>query len=436
MPHIHDTVPALSNALSPPVVRGTAALSGPAYCGADIRTLLDRVAPRQLSTASLATTTDAAWLYDASVIHQLGFRKDAALAIQDRALGLSRIFRVAGRFGHAHGRMLRVLAVCAPGDLMVNTPLDFITNELPVRLDLLFVRGDEPLPPVIPDHDVAFFAVGEADPTMLRRLQRLFAIWPRPALNDPTYLPMMARDTLAHSLRNVPGLCSPTAITITRRDLERHLRKHQKLPGFDGQNGPFPCLIRPIRSHAGAALSKLVCDADLYAYLLLSLEQNFYLTAFEDYASPDGLYRKLRVAFVDREPFLCHMAVSRHWMVHYLNAGMSESAEKRAMEETAMANFRSGFARGHAAAFEALHERLGFDYYSIDCAETRDGRLLVFEADTAAIIHMMDPPELFPYKPTQMQRVFQAFGAMLHRNVARQSAPIWEDRRIAATVPA
>ena len=76
------------------------------------------------------------------------------------------------------------------------------------------------------------------------------------------------------------------------------------------------------------------------------------------------------------------MAISSNWMVHYLNAGMTESAEKRAEEAQAMATFDAGFARRHAAAFEALHERLGFDYYSIDCAETRDGRLLVFEADT------------------------------------------------------
>ncbi len=431
---IHDTVPALSESLVPPVVRGTAALSGVAYTGADMANLLARIAPRRPSAATLATTCDAAWLYDASIVHQLGFRREAALTMQERALELSRVFRVAGRSGA--GRGLRLLAVCAPGDLMVNTPLDFITNELTVRLDVLFMRPDEPLPAVIPDHDVAFFAIGEADPPLLRRLQHLYSAWPRPVLNDPRFLPTFARDVLPRALRGVPGLCSPTAVTVTRRELEQHLRRQRSLPQLEGQDGPYPSLIRPLQSHAGAALSKLACDADLYAYLLLSLEQTFYLTAFENYASADGLYRKLRIAFIDREPFLCHMAVSRHWMVHYLNAGMTESAEKRAMEETAMATFRSGFVRRHARAFDALHESLGFDYYSIDCGETRDGRLLIFEADTAAIIHMMDPPDLFPYKPAQMQRVFQAFGAMLHRNVARPGAPIWGDRRIEAAVPA
>ena len=88
-----------------------------------------------------------------------------------------------------------------------------------------------------------------------------------------------------------------------------------------------------------------------------------------------------------------------------------------------MATFDDGFARRHAAAFRALHEPLGFDYYSIDCAETRDGRLLVFEADAAAIIHLMDPPDLFPYKQPQMRKVFGAFDAMLRRR-SRQRNPV------------
>jgi hypothetical protein len=52
----------------------------------------------------------------------------------------------------------------------------------------------------------------------------------------------------------------------------------------------------------------------------------------------------------------------------------------------------------------------------IDCAEDRDGQLLLFEADTRGWIHASDPIELFPYKPRIMQKAFDAFVAMLrHR---------------------
>jgi hypothetical protein len=201
--------------------------------------------------------------------------------------------------------------------------------------------------------------------------------------------------------------------------LEAHIQYGAPIQGFDTPHSVYPCLIRPLASHAGAGLARLETPADLARYLYFSFGQRFFLTAFEDYSGPDGQFRKLRVAFIDRQPFLCHLAISGNWMVHYLNAGMTESAEKRAEEAHAMATFEHGFARRHAAAFAALHERLGFDYYSIDCAETRGGRLLVFEADTAAIVHLMDPADLFPYKPPAMQRVFAAFEDMLRRRVGQ-----------------
>jgi hypothetical protein len=302
---------------------------------------------------------------------------------------------------------------------MVNTPLDFITNELDVRLDLLFLLPDQLLPAVLPDHDVAFCAVSEAAPPLLHHLIHLCARWPRPVLNDPRHLPLLARDTLSRALADAPGTCSPRAIAATRNMLHRHLQGVQPLPPLGAVDSAFPCLIRPLHAHAGTGLSLLNGDADLDAYLRLSLTDRFYLTAFQDYAGPDGLYRKLRIAFIEGRPHLCHMAVSRHWMVHYLNAGMTDSAAKRDMEAEAMDTFDIGFARRHAVAFDVLNRRLGFDYYSIDCAETPDGRLLVFEADTAAIIHMMDPPEVFPYKRPQMRRVFDAFGAMLRHGATR-----------------
>ena len=87
-----------------------------------------------------------------------------------------------------------------------------------------------------------------------------------------------------------------------------------------------------------------------------------------------------------------------------------------------MAAFEPRFVPRHARAFAALSDRIGLDYFSIDCAEAADGRLLVFEADAEAIVHLMDPPDLFPYKAPQMRRVFAAFAAMLRHRAARLPA--------------
>jgi hypothetical protein len=96
-------------------------------------------------------------------------------------------------------------------------------------------------------------------------------------------------------------------------------------------------------------------------------------------------------------------------MVHYLNAGMAEHAERRLEEASWMADFDTDFAVRHADAFAALHRRLGLDYFAIDCAELSDGRLLLFEADVAMIVHSMDSATVFPYKKQSMATLFAAF---------------------------
>ena len=151
-------------------------------------------------------------------------------------------------------------------------------------------------------------------------------------------------------------------------------------------------------------------------YLEGRIEEGFYLSPFVDYSDPaDGLYRKQRIALIEGRPFICHHAISEHWMVHYLSAGMVENAGRREEEARMMASFDEDFAVRHQAAFQVMAERIGLDYFAIDCAETRDGRLLLFEADVAMIVHNMDPPDLFPYKQPQMRKVFSAFTEMLKR---------------------
>ncbi len=401
-----EAIPTLSDTLVPPTIRGTADLTTFAYQGNGYEALLQRIG---------AENDPAAYLYDKSIASQLAFRRAEGMLLQSAALELGQIYRV----GTPPEGALRLLALVSPGDLMTNTPLDFLTNYLNVRLDLLYVIPGRPLPVSIPDHDIAFFAVGAADPPELDRLRDLFARWPRPALNNPNVLPSLERDTLAGSLADVPGLCSPRTVAVDRLALEAHIEYGVDITGFAPPRGPYPCLIRPLSSHAGTGLARAADPGELAKYLHSSFESRFFLASFEDYANADGLYRKSRVAFIDREPFLCHMGISSHWMVHYLNAGMTESAEKRAEEASAMADFDQGFARRHATAFESIHQRLDLDYYSIDCAETVDGRLLLFEADAAAIVHLMDPPDLFPYKQAQMRRVFGAFEDMLRRRSGR-----------------
>ena len=84
-----------------------------------------------------------------------------------------------------------------------------------------------------------------------------------------------------------------------------------------------------------------------------------------------------------------------------------------------MDSFEERFLAKHREALACVGSRLGLDYLAIDCAETRAGELLVFEADSAALVHAFDDPELFPYKIAHMQKLLSAFRQLLIRRAAR-----------------
>ena len=396
---------ALLETTAPDDCIGLAALSRLAFHGGDLQplfaALLERVNQRP---------DDAAAIMDIATLLLLSGDRTNGLAVQAQALAMRATYQ---RAGAADG--LRVLAIMAPGDTMANTPLDFLLEGSGAWLINVYAGPGGELPGQVPDHDVAFLAVGESEanrPTLLGLAERLRA-WPRPLLNaEPLRIAELTRDGVCGLLAGAPDILAPAAHRLDRETLARVSRGEIDLADVIAGDA-FPVIVRPIGSHAGAGLEKLSSAEELAAYVACQTAERFYVSPFIDYAGDDGLFRKQRIALIDGVPYVCHLAVSPRWMVHYLNAEMLDNADNRAEEAGFMANFDDDFARRHAGAFADLHRRIGLDYFAIDCAETRDGRLLLFEADVAMIVHALDSPDLFPYKPPQMRKVFSAFLTML-----------------------
>jgi hypothetical protein len=355
-------------------------------------------------------------LMDLAVILQLQGAKEIGLAALDQALQTQRIYRLPSR----RSTTLRLLAIMAHGDLMANAPLPFLFEDADIELTMLYLRDGEPLSAELPPHDLITVAVSEsrANRELLQELAQALTMGRSPVFNRPERILMTARDAACKLIQDVPGIHMPSTHTVSRAELQWLVAGHCALADML-LHGDFPLIIRPLDSHAGHGLEKVESAPDLAAYLAGATANEFFISPFVDYKSPDGLYRKYRVVLVDGVPFPAHMGVSAHWMIHYLNAGMSESAEKRAEEDQFMRGFDTGFAQLHGASLKALSDHFGLEYLVIDCAETSDGKLLVFEVDPGAVVHSMDPPELFPYKAAHMQKVFKAFRAMLQRVIAR-----------------
>ena len=391
---------------------GLAALMRMAYSGVDLAPL-----GTQLIERAVANPGDANALMDLSTVLQLRRDRELALTIQMQALELQQIYSPPTATGHVG---MRLLAIMGAGDLMANTPLEFLLEGSDVALDILYVAPSLPLPPSLPEHDLLFVAIGESDENvpLLKEIEATIKSWPRPVLNLPDRIALLSRDSTCSLLRSAPGVCMPDTARIDRLAMEQIGDGNRSIDTVI-TGGAFPIIVRPVDSHAGKGLAKLDEPAAIMSYLQAMPQSEFYISCFVDYRNADGLFRKYRIVLVEGRPFVCHMAISGNWMIHYLNAGMAESPEKRTEEARFMTNFDTDFARRHADAFRAIHERIGLDYLGIDCGETPDGRLLIFEVDSNMIIHAIDPIDVFPYKRPQMRKVFAAFREMLSNAVKR-----------------
>jgi len=394
---------------------GVARLSKLAFDGGDLGPLRS-----QLLDKYVYEPENAAALMDLAVIEQLLGNLEDGLARQQEALTLRRVYLspcAAAKPG------LRLLALAAPGDIGNNTPLEFLLEGSDIELTTLYVIPDEPISESLPDHDVAIVTACESDENRAvhAEISRRVANSLKPVLNHPDQIALLARERLHTVLEPVSGITMPMTARIDR-DSFAEIGAGKTRLGSHLADGAFPLIARPIGSHAGLGLKKLEDAAAIAAYLGERPENGFYISRYIDYRSPDGLFRKYRVVFIDGRPYACHMAIAEQWMIYYLNAGMGESAAKKAEEERFMTAFDTEFARRHRAALGALADRIGLDYFGIDCAQAVDGKLLLFEADIAMIVHLMDSPTIYPYKAPQMRAVFAAFCAMLKQRAASRPA--------------
>ena len=391
---------------------GLARLTRAFEAGHDLRPLWRRLVARLLDGS-----IEAGEGLDLALIAQLLGDKEAGLAILQTILASHQLFRSPCA---AKPPRLRVLALAAATDIGSNTPIEFLLESSGVELTTLYVMPDVDWPDWLPDHDVAIVIASDSDDCRiaLEKIARIAPSWPRPLLNPPQLVGHLDRDKLHALLGGVGGLEIPQTTGVSREQLLQLSESTLALSDVAADLA-FPVIVRPRGSHAGKGLAKLDDVNAIARYLGEHAQDLFFVSRFVDYSSGDGLFRKYRIVLIDGQPYACHLAIADRWDIWYLNAGMAQSASKRLEEQAFMQTFDAGFAQRHRAALSGLSKRVGLDYFTIDCAETGDGSLLIFEADNTAIVHDMDPPDVFPYKVPQMRKVFDAFAAMLHRRAGR-----------------
>ncbi|MFZ1965809.1 MAG: hypothetical protein WAU79_01715 [Bradyrhizobium sp.] len=387
---------------------GFARLTRMAFEGGDLRPLRDQLVGKLANG-----TANAGEGLDLALITQLLGDKQTGLALQAEVLTAHQLYRSPCS---SERPKLRVLALAAAIDMGGNTPIEFLLENSGIELQTLYVVAGVDLPTPLPEHDVAIVIASDSEECVeaLRKIDEVAGRWPRPLLNPPRLVRNLDRDKLHGLLRGIDGLEIPTTLSVARAEILPIAQSQAELVSLAAELN-FPVIMRPRGTHAGVGLVRIDDAAAIARYLAERPADDFFVSRFVDYSSADGLFRKYRVVFVGGKPYACHMAIADRWDIWYLNAGMALSVEKRHEEEHFMRDFDGDFALRHRGALAAVASRVGLDYFTIDCAENKNGELLIFEADNTAVVHNMDSPDVFPYKGPQMRKIFDAFAAMLDR---------------------
>jgi hypothetical protein len=92
---------------------------------------------------------------------------------------------------------------------------------------------------------------------------------------------------------------------------------------------------------------------------------------------------------------------------------MDLSEAKKREEEMFLTDYAQVFTGAAANALQAIGAAMDLDYAGIDCALMPDGRVLLFEANPAMLVHLMDSPIDFPYKHREVPKIRNAMSDML-----------------------
>ncbi|PJC03305.1 MAG: RimK family alpha-L-glutamate ligase, partial [Gallionellales bacterium CG_4_9_14_0_8_um_filter_55_61] len=302
---------------------GLASLMRMAFSGVDLAPLGTQLIAR---AGTEPRTADANALLDLSIVLQLRGERELALEMQSLALLNQRLYAppMQRGLGDRSRAAIRLLAVMGAGDLMANSPIEFLLEDADVALDIVYVTDELDAFRYFPEHDVLFVAVAENEQNipLLNKLSDALAAWPRPVVNDPARIARLSRDHNCALLKEVTGVDMPVTVRVGRSVLEQVSRGERSFAAVLG-DGDFPVIVRPVDSHAGHGLDRLADAAALAEYLSSATQSEFYVSRFVDYRDADGMFRKYRVMLIAGRPFVAHMGISAHWMIHYLNAGMA-----------------------------------------------------------------------------------------------------------------
>jgi glutathione synthase/RimK-type ligase-like ATP-grasp enzyme len=306
----------------------------------------------------------------------------------------------------------RVLALYAP--FGGNTPTEYLFKDAVHDTDTLALFAAR-------EYDTELFSqniqlvvnlISDADQTeaLLPLAADLVDRLGKPTVNDPRKIQRTTRDAVASLLQGIPGCRIPNAV---RHKAGADTSQAALQAAFSFLS---PVLARPVGTHGGDDFEKIEDPAALAAFLSQRPDHDHYLIEYIDYRSDDGQFRKYRFIFVDDQILPYHLCIGTDWKLHHVNTDMANQPWMQQEEEAFLNDPTAVFSPAHYQALQTIRERVGLEYFGIDCALDVSGNLVVFEVNASMLVH--DRNEGFLYKTPAVHRIKLAFDAMLRKFAA------------------
>lgn len=320
---------------------------------------------RRLYEAAIAIDPETPLAHQ-GLSYALGRLGDAEGAARHREIGFSLAPVVLAPY-RGSGVPVEVLLLLSPARANIATEL--VLDDTTFLVAKLFPEFyDEGLP--LPPHDVIFNAISDAERSThaLEAAARLTAKSRAPVINSPARVARTGRVDIAQRLAGIDGVVVPKMSVVARGALA-------------DLKMPVPFLLRSPGFHTGEHF-ELVERADAIAAAAAGLPGDELLAIeFLDARGGDGASRKYRVLFIDGKAYPLHLARASHWKVHYYSADLVREPASIAEETAFLTDTERALGPRAVAALEAIRDELALDYFGVDFALDRDGRVLLFEAN-------------------------------------------------------
>jgi tetratricopeptide (TPR) repeat protein len=303
----------------------------------------------------------------------------------------------------------RVLTLYAP--FGGNTPTEYLFQDAFFDTDTLslFASREYDTATLGQNIQLVINLISDADQTeaLLPLAAELVDRFGLPTVNHPRQVQQTTRDAVANLLQGIPGCRIPQALRLKAGADCSEAALEAILP-FSST-----VLVRPVGTHGGDDFEKVEDVAALAAFLSQRPDHDHYLIEYIDYLSADGHFRKYRFIFIEDQILPYHLCIGRDWKLHHINTDMAHQPWMQQEEAAFLNDSAAVFGPKQHRALQEIRQRIGLNYFGIDCGLDESGNVVVFEVNASMLVHARN--EGFLYKTPAVERIKRAYDAMLRK---------------------